>query len=1453
MSMIQDRLQSYKDQLFASVEETTALRIRYDSLSPNLFGGIRLSGVTICDALSDQSVLSVDRLEVNWSLRHLNFKNTQDILSHIKSVNVDGLSVDWDNEAQNALIQKLLSLAAPSDSVSDNGESSGFSLSLPFIVQFHDLTLHYRQNGFSVLAQIPQIKLTPKKNGETNISFNGHTAVSLEEKLFDLTDSFSVDFKARGVLTESLTGSTVQLELTGCEGDVIRLGTTSLSVALEDSSVRAILVSAKQPYSLQAFYDFTSQAAAVAFTADGFQPLKLMTVTSSSELLQNLKAVTVSGTYRADCIVSAVPELLDSLQYEADGTIFLPDELIPGGMAVSTDIQGTARELFAHTLSVDSPDMALEYTGSFNFSELVPEGELSINRLVLPSGKDLETLFYIDRLPQGFVLFAPQIYIEDLSLTAVQIECRIHDSSVDFSLEASDYSHYETETPGELTASGFASWNDSIDLQAQIGLNSFFADSIARITDCFLPAEQSLDESIYDLAEPYILSLDLYAATDFNSIVYNLPYIVVANTRESDQMLLLSLGGNETTVSVSQLNLLYEGIQVNATVSMDSDDSYDQIFFGADLQVNDMPYSLSGAFIDKQYITVQGDYQLDAALSLDGRNGITGSLLFEMLPVHYDSYFLQASADTAFEYRSLHDFSLQFNRLFLSETSGTIRTQPVVTLTGLLNQWGMTLNDFIYEDTVDAISGNGFVSWSLESDVDSGQTILSEASCAISARNGDQKDAVTLEATFMNPLLNPFTADTFISDSYVVAQCELYQFCTAHLLDGQTDAERINATVTVQGSLENPSVYAAVPAASALLGGTSAFISLEAALEDRVAAITNGSFSYSDITLDQTDVSFSLSDMTGHLSSTAAVHLSDVLNASTPFTLDVALGKDSIQADLLIENLISDIAPPIENYPISLQRGGGVTAVTAGWTNAVQAVYLDSGDFIASATAEFPLLFSASGTISGKELSVKVQDITLDLSVLSQLVDFDEYSLYGGILTGSAVIGGQVNDPEFSGTLFVSNMSMGVPDYIGQPIIAGNVVIAAHDNSLEIRKGHFTSGGAAVIADITCNFERWSFDNLIIDIEIPEGNYVDVTMLADFIDLQSEGRGTLHMVLDSTSFTIEGTIYARNGDVVINNGFLEDEEEVDSDSTDMIINCDVKVIPERKVKVAYPSRKNPIIRGLATTETPFIYTMDGVAGTYTVIGNLEVRGGEILYLNRNFYLREGSVILNENENGFNPLINLRAETRERTADNELVRIILSIPNQRLDQIDPVLSSDSSLSDLEIRTLLGEAILVESGISTGAMLSQLAASGVDYLIQNSLIRGLENRLRDSLHFDIFSIRSPFIQQALQSVLDGSDTNDSLKIGNYFDNTTVYIGKYIGTSVYMDAMFSLRFDEEKRANTDQAKLTFALQPEIGLEFPAPFANIRWSIAPDVTQSVQNLWVPYTSLSLSWKLSL
>ena len=123
------------------------------------------------------------------------------------------------------------------------------------------------------------------------------------------------------------------------------------------------------------------------------------------------------------------------------------------------------------------------------------------------------------------------------------------------------------------------------------------------------------------------------------------------------------------------------------------------------------------------------------------------------------------------------------------------------------------------------------------------------------------------------------------------------------------------------------------------------------------------------------------------------------------------------------------------------------------------------------------------------------------------------------------------------------------------------------------------------------------------------------------------------------------------------------------------------------------------------------------------------------------------------------------------------------------------------SDVEIRSLLGQAFLGESVTSVKQAVEQITVTGIDYLLQTSVFRQVENRLRDLFNFDIFSFRTQFFQEALKQALfssneDLGENEIVLNPGNFFDNTTVYIGKYIGNTVYMDAMFSLLYKEDSK---------------------------------------------------------
>ena len=115
---------------------------------------------------------------------------------------------------------------------------------------------------------------------------------------------------------------------------------------------------------------------------------------------------------------------------------------------------------------------------------------------------------------------------------------------------------------------------------------------------------------------------------------------------------------------------------------------------------------------------------------------------------------------------------------------------------------------------------------------------------------------------------------------------------------------------------------------------------------------------------------------------------------------------------------------------------------------------------------------------------------------------------------------------------------------------------------------------------------------------------------------------------------------------------------------------------------------------------------------------------------------------------------------------------------------------------------------------------------------------------------------------------SNSKNNFSIGNFLDNSTVYIGRYLGSSLYVDAMLHISF--ENSATNDIISVGKPIfQPEFGLELESPFSNvpvkfnsdsefllsgpnIRINMAPDIGAMLQGQFVPSTSLTLSWKLT-
>jgi hypothetical protein len=187
-----------------------------------------------------------------------------------------------------------------------------------------------------------------------------------------------------------------------------------------------------------------------------------------------------------------------------------------------------------------------------------------------------------------------------------------------------------------------------------------------------------------------------------------------------------------------------------------------------------------------------------------------------------------------------------------------------------------------------------------------------------------------------------------------------------------------------------------------------------------------------------------------------------------------------------------------------------------------------------------------------------------------------------------------------------------------------------------------------------------------------------------------------------------------------------------------------------------------------------------------------------------------------------------------------VTISLIVDNQPLESFTARFESSPALSQMEIFSLLGQNIIGTTG-ADGSQGNTLLVSGTDFLAQAYVVRRIERGIRNFLQLDMFSVRTQFLQNLVFSGIQAQPVDRIGGVGNYFDNTSVFVGKYIGSDMFAQAMLSLRYDDRKRSFGG-----YTFEPDFGVELRSPLGNIRWNMVP---LHPENWYINDTSFTLSW----
>ena len=1445
-----NRLILLRTSMIETLEQKTGLSITYESMSPSILTGLRISKIQLIDTENSSVLAKISSVRFSYNILNLMRRSENSLDSLI----VTGISAEFDELSQKHIADKIEKLLS---SLNNDGGFNG----LPFSIRISTAALAYKNENIRVKLQMRDTVLKNSISGK-RIQFTSTNTLSCTF-LDDALSGFgpvSSNFTLQGSINHALTESAVQLRIRELKNSQVTVKPVEAAFWYTDEKLNFQILENVGSFNLFAEYTISKKEASILLETENFNPLSLVTINKASPLLKKFEGTALSGVYTMNGSI----ENIKDFEYTARGSISIPSSLVPKGLNVIIDAEGNLSFVDISMIHIAGPLCDIEYTGSIDIKNIQPQGSLRINSFTLPNTNTIQAEMYLDPLSHGFLGFIPQLSIGDDSLTALQLEVIPDGKSIDFSLLFYDYSHYEYSQNAEVEINGSIFLEEKLFLQSNIQISNLFMDTVFGVISYAIssPLAETFTSAENTFAS-FVVSTELYVSTDFSTITYNTPYTIIADTSKDQDVAVLSFDGNETALQISQLDILFSGQSLQATASADFSPDYSDMFFSSQLAVNSIPYELQGVLIGKNNLVLSGSYGLSSSIIFNSGSTAAGTLSFNSFPLSLKNLVLSFSADAAFEFTSLSQWTSEIKRFECVEASGAFNLSPSLSLSGIFDSYGGMINSLTYSDTVSILNGEGNLMWNIADNV------FDSAQCYFRLNESFTQESYEIDVTMSNPFKKDSTNLSILDDVFCSGLITVNDSPVLRFLPQQASNNIVSGQITILGTLANPSVSVKVNNASLNLQGENLELQCFASLDDKVIKLTDTSITFSSFTFDNLEANLDIQTFTGGLSGEARTFLDQNNEIVTMFSasilptspMNVKEDGSSIFNTRLLETFLASLSLPLINstkygqitdFSLTIVRSKGRFDIQGGTgenrsftDNPINGYLLDSGECLLILDEELPVSFVAFGSIAKGLFDIQVNDLLFDAQGFKKIFDLGVFKIHSGIAQGAFHLGGLLTDPEFNGSVDVTDFSCEVPDYIEGPITAVNAQLTGQGKYLSAENVIARTNNGNCAVDVAINFDKWQFESVVLNLETQENDKVKAFANLGLLEFEGNAECDLTIEVKLTSVSISGSLYV--DDAVATIYPIELMNKKDSLSqVDVAVDLDIMVGQRAQAFMYAPILQTPIIRALVNPMTPIKVIVNTRENSFSMVGDLVLRGGEV-NIGRSFYLREGRMVFEENQINIDPLLTIRAEMRETDQNGELLRITLSAEEQKLSTFAYTLSSSPPKSEEEIMLILGKSLTIKSTGSTGGDLLSVVGLGLNLFVQNTVLKQIEEGLREFLKLDILSVKTSVLQNTLR-LYSEQNTGKILTPGNFLDNSTVYIGKYFGDVLYGDFLLHLSYDDSKVDSNNLAS-GIAFEPELGFEMESPLATIRWSIAPDVG-SLHNLWVPYTSISLSWK---
>ena len=647
---------------------------------------------------------------------------------------------------------------------------------------------------------------------------------------------------------------------------------------------------------------------------DGLTPVSILTANSRQNQLAKFRNLKV---YTDTIIKSNIKE--KSLNYITDTKLLFPDEAFPEGLEVNFSLYGDEKTAELTSLTLEGPRCTASANLSCVYDSKQLSGNITIPELILNNGNVISTELYIDPLEKGFMAFSPQLFIGSRSLTALQLNVLPQTDSYDISFEMIDYSHIEESDPGLFRLEG-SYLKSSRYFQSNIILTSLYVDSLALLAGQFLEEKRaSTINSLQKRFSNILLSGDIYASTDFNTLAYNVPYVLFANSKKENEALMLTLNGTDNSIQLNQLSLILGEYTLEASASLDQAPDSSDMFFVADINADSIPYHFTGTLMPET-CTITGDYGTDVEIHFGRNKAFSGHAMLKSLPAKILGKSFIITTTSEFDYDAENGPSIRLGNLEIEEAEGSFSVNPKITLSGSATRYGAAIDTISYTDLYSTLEGNADLILNIN------ERIFDSAGFMMNLKNPITEEGIILDGSISNPEHLSINKDTLLNNIYFNLQAQLKNFGLNRFVPQKNDNNMISGMVFASGPILHPYLSLNIDSVSILFAANMFHGKGAVVLEDRDLSISDLDIQFANLNINNIQGTASLEDFTLNATGEFNYNLLDK-NLSAPLSLSVGnaivpAGKflpDSISATLSTTGFGGSLLK--KSFPLSISAG----------------------------------------------------------------------------------------------------------------------------------------------------------------------------------------------------------------------------------------------------------------------------------------------------------------------------------------------------------------------------------------------------------------------------------------------------------------------------------------------------------------------------------------------------